>query len=658
VASFESAARSCWLDLPDTDWGAWATTLAGLLSDESTTLPTQLALRQHYWWEQVALPVRRAAQLPEASSNPLARQGLSLSGTHVVLGGTGGVGAAIAASLLEHTGGDVVLVARNSRIPEGLSPWADRVTVIEADLATADPQQVATSIGRRAERLASVVHAVGVPVGGLIARRDPRTARSGTAAKLCGALVVEQLIESRRPELAVYCSSMAAHFGGVGQLDYAAANGVLDGFAHYRSRTAETTLRIGINWDIWRDCGMAARVPRPDARHRAHLAVGMSTAEGKRLFGHAVHLQLPQLLVSTTDLDTARTFYGPAPSSPPPATPDAEAQPVAERDLADLLAAELRNALAIDELDPQDCLYDLGADSLTLLELIDRIKDASGVVLDLAQLSHQVSLAEILTRIAEEGDRADEVAVEVWQEGTGRDVLCLIHPVGGDIQAYRALVSALPPELTVCLIADPGLKLPEPPHWTLAERARAYHMALQKRFAPERWRLQLAGWSFGAWVAIEMAYYAESINQQVNALYLLDPPPVDGGAAIREYDPDQLATVFRHELGQNAEQDIGPSAREYSRRLAACCEANMRSMVDHTLPRLRSTPSWLWLAERPVANLPYSSYGPEPMALWRTRLAAQTELRTLDATHYEVVQPPHVDVIAETIAAAIGELVR
>jgi amino acid adenylation domain-containing protein len=665
VAPFESAVPGCWLDLPDTDWGVWATTLTGLLVDESTTLPRQLALRQHYWWEQVALPVRQAAQLPEEPPKPLSQQGVSLTGTHVVLGGTGGVGAAIAAWLLEQTGGDVLLVARNSGIPEELSPWADRVTVIEADLAAAHPQQVATSIGRHADRLASVVHAVGVPTGGLIARRDPPAAHAGTAAKLCGALVVEQLIESHRPELAVYCSSMAAYFGGVGQLDYAASNGVLDGFAHYRSRTAETTLRIGINWDIWRDRGMAARVPHPDARHRAHLAVGMSIAEGKRLFGRALQMQLPQLLVSTTDLDTARTFYGPAPSSssaeqhPAAATPTVGAQLPPEKDLADLLAAELCNTLAVDALDPDDCLYDLGADSLTLLELIDRIKEVSGVGLDLAQLSHQVSLAEIVTRIEEDAGRAEDVTVEVWQEGTDRDVLCLIHPVGGDIQIYRALVSALPRELTVCLIADPGLKLSEPPQWTLAERARAYHSALQKRFPPERWHLQLAGWSFGAWVAIEMAHYAESvINQRVDALYLLDPPPVDGGAAIREYGPDELATVFQHELGQFGEQDMSPSAREYTRRLAACCEANMRSMVDHTPPRLRSTPSWLWLAERPVTSLPYNSLGPESMEQWRTRLPLQGEPRTLDATHYDVVRSPHVDLIAGTIGAANGELVR
>lgn len=647
VAPFESATPGCWLDLPETDWHPWAAAVAGLLGEDSTAMPTQLALRQHYWWEQATTPVRRPAGCVPVN-------GSVRSATHVVLGGTGGVGAAIAAWLLESSGGDLIVVARNSRLPDQIASWAHRVTMIEADLAVSDPREVATLVGRHSTRLASVVHAVGVPTGGLIARRDARAARSGIAAKLGGALVMEQLIASYQPELAVYCSSMAAHFGGAGQLDYAAANGVLDGFAHYRSGASEATLRVGINWDIWRDCGMAARVEHPDARHRAHLAVGMSTAEGKRVLGRAVALRLPQLFVCTTGLDSARAFYGPAPGTTPAAS-------ALEGNLADVLASELRTALALDTLDPHDCLYDLGADSLTLLELTDRINKVCGAQLDLSQLSHQVSLAEILTRIAQadDADGAQDVTLDIWQEGAGCHVLCLIHPVGGDIQIYRALVSALPTDFTVALIADPGLKLPEPPRWTMAERARAYHTALRKRFPRGQWRLQLAGWSFGAWVAIGMADYAESTDQPVDALYLLDPPPI--GAATPTFGPGAPATVFRHELDHIAGPHVGSSAQEYARRLAACCEANMLSMVDHTPPALRRTRSWLWLAQRPVTNLPYgpadNEVGCDPMALWRTRLPVHSELRTVQATHYEVVAPPHVDMIAETIAATIGELV-
>jgi thioesterase domain-containing protein len=302
-------------------------------------------------------------------------------------------------------------------------------------------------------------------------------------------------------------------------------------------------------------------------------------------------------------------------------------------------------------------LYDLGADSLTLLELIDRIREVSGVGLELSELSHEVSLAEILSRIAAAADRSDEVTVEVWQEGAGRDVLCLIHPVGGDLQSYRALVTALPSELTVCLIADPGLRLPSPLRWTLDERARAYRAALESRFPSERWRIRLAGWSFGAWVAMGMAHHAESAGEHVDALYLLDPPASDAGVEITKFGPEELARVFQHELGQAGENQSGSSGYEYARRLAACCEANVHSMIGYRPPRLRATPSWVWLASRAVTDLPYFRPGPDSVATWQRLLPQLEELRTIDATHYEVVRPPHIEQIAGTIAETIGELV-
>jgi len=653
VAGYESAVSSSWLDLSGPDWQVWSAALVGLLGVESATLPIQSALRQGYWWEPNTTRVQRPSQ-PARADTP------AVGGTHVVLGGTGGIGATIAASLLERGGEHVVLVARNSQIPEQLSSWIDRVTMIEADLAVSDPHAVAAMVGRHADRLVSVVHAVGVPAGGLIVRRDAAAARHCTAAKLAAAMVVELLIESHRPELAVYCSSMVTHFGSAGQLDYTAGNGALDSFAQFRATASESTLRIGINWDIWSESGMAAHVPHPDGRHRAHLAVGLSTAEGKRIFEHATRLQLPQLLVSTTELENAQAFYGAARSAAAavdPSVPATAADFARRRDLAELLSAELRGALAVDSVDPQQCLYDLGADSLTLLELIDRIREVSGVGLELSELSHEVSLAEILSRIAAAADRSDEVTVEVWQEGAGRDVLCLIHPVGGDLQSYRALVTALPSELTVCLIADPGLRLPSPLRWTLDERARAYRAALESRFPSERWRIRLAGWSFGAWVAMGMAHHAESAGEHVDALYLLDPPASDAGVEITKFGPEELARVFQHELGQAGENQSGSSGYEYARRLAACCEANVHSMIGYRPPRLRATPSWVWLASRAVTDLPYFRPGPDSVATWQRLLPQLEELRTIDATHYEVVRPPHIEQIAGTIAETIGELV-
>src|SRR6185437_9695115 len=129
-------------------------------------------------------------------------------------------------------------------------------------------------------------------------------------------------------------------------------NGLLDGFARYQ---AGETLRLGIDWDVWREVGMARHALPGNPRHQAHLATGLTVAEADRLLDRAWQLGLPQLLVSTTDLARSVAFYQPIRTAADSAD-----------DPADALAGSLRRSLGLTELDPAASLYDLGADSLTL----------------------------------------------------------------------------------------------------------------------------------------------------------------------------------------------------------------------------------------------------------------------------------------------------
>ncbi|MEU6073734.1 amino acid adenylation domain-containing protein [Micromonospora sp. NPDC047074] len=637
VADQEGDVESHWVDLPGPDPADWAPALAALLT-EGTPPPRRLALREGYWWEQALLPVRPPAgpAAPPAPSGPAG---------YVVLGGTGGIGRNIASWLLKRGDCRVTLLARRGPLPAELAPWADRVDLVEVDLAEADPDELVARLGNR--RVDGVVHAAGVAAGGLIGRRDAAAMRRATAARIRGALLVERLVAHHRPAFVVYCSSMSAQLGGVGQLDYAASNGLLDGFARHRANTADTTLRVCVDWDVWNEVGMARDALPTDARHRAHLAVGLSVDEGLRIFAQALRLRLPHLVVCTTALDRAREFYAP-PADPPVAT--AAAPP---RSAADDIDGWLRDRLGTERLDPAASLYDLGADSLLLLDLIDEVKEQFGVSLSLSQLSHRVSLTEVLGLLGEPARAAEPtgsaVPVEVWRTGRGRTVLCLVHPVGGDVRAYRPLVSALDPELTVCVIADPALARPEQPAWSLAERAARYHAALRERFPRDEWRWRLGGWSFGAWVALGMAAEAEAAGQPADEVYLLDPPPPDAAPTFRGYDEERLAALFAHELGAATGADTAATA--YAEALARCCRANLASMALHTLPRLAGTPGRLWLAGRPTAGLPALPAPQEQARQWRTHLAGLA-WHLVDTTHYGIVAAPHVRTVAEAISGA------
>jgi len=240
---------------------------------------------------------------------------------------------------------------------------------------------------------------------------------------------------------------------------------------------------------------------------------------------------------------------------------------------------------------------------------------------------------------------AGAVPVQVWHEGTRRDVLCLVHPVGGDVRAYRSLVAELDPALTVGLIADPGLERADPVSWSLAERSWRYHAALQARFPRDEWRWWLGGWSFGGWVALAMAAEAEAADRPVAGLYLIDPPPPDAGPALASYDEARLATVFANELG---EADAA-TVRDYADRLARCCRANLASMAGHTLPTLGGTATRLWLATRPTAGMHPPADPEELWRQWRRHLPGTATWTPLETTHYGAVRPPATGMVAAVI---------
>ncbi|PCR95763.1 non-ribosomal peptide synthetase [Pseudomonas fluorescens] len=650
VVPQEYPVRCHWLDWPSPHLDMQAGELAALLVDPAA-LPRRMAVRDGYLWQ----PRLIAQQLP----NPITASSLLPDdGTFLVLGGTGGIGRTLCEHLLQAPGRRVVLLSRQGQLPANLTAYASRIDCLQADIADLSRwPQVLDQLAGRYGRLSGVIHAAGVGAGSLIRHRDPRQMAEAMAAKTRGMLAVESLIEQLSPGFVLYCSSMSALFGGAGHLDYSAASGVLDGFTHYRADSASTCLRLGINWDIWRDIGMATTSNGGDAAHQEHLTVGLSAEEGCRVFDLAMAAQLPQLLVSTTGIDTARRFY-------PVRHGAAGAKVEAPKgvDLSVRLRECLCKWLGVTDLEDDDSLYDLGADSLTLLDLIDELQAATGEVFQLSQFSHKVSLSEVLGLVtacsveaptATQGSWSGAVRIDQWHAGAGREWLYLIHPVGGDVQAYRELVSALPADLGVCVIADPALRLPALPNISIVERARLYLEAI-KAHIPAGCAWRLAGWSFGAWVAQALCQQAQADGFRQPLLYLIDPPAPDAGAELAGIDERTIEQVFQREFAQRWPDVEGQAMSEerqaYLQRLTVCCRNNMTSMVDFQPPALAATPVRMFIAGH--AN-PYGlgdAWSMDDLQRnWQALLPQLRSWQRLDTDHYGIVAGRWARMLAEVI---------
>lgn len=138
------------------------------------------------------------------------------------------------------------------------------VRVIQADVANRAEMERAIEQALQAfGELHGVIHAAGVPGGGAIQRKTIQEVEQVFSPKVQGTLVLDSLVGHLPLDFFALCSSVASPLGGFGQVDYCAANAFMDAFAHKR-RAGSSTLYTSIDWDTWKDVGMAV-----DAQRRA-----------------------------------------------------------------------------------------------------------------------------------------------------------------------------------------------------------------------------------------------------------------------------------------------------------------------------------------------------------------------------------------------------
>jgi NAD(P)-dependent dehydrogenase (short-subunit alcohol dehydrogenase family)/acyl carrier protein len=367
------------------------------------------------------------------------KPGLRERGVYLITGGLGGVGLELAGHLASAVQARLVLLSRSGLPPreawdapadEPVSPAIARgiravrhleslgaeVLVLRADVSEEAPTRRALDEARRRfGAIHGVIHAAGVAGGGLIALKTPAAASAVLAPKLRGTLVLDSLLAGEALDFFVLCSSLTALLGGIGQVDYTAANAFLDAFAWSRAARGDSAVRA-IDWDVWREVGMAVETELPAdlaALRQASLAGGMLSREGVEIFGLALAAASPQCIVSTLDLAARaarmRTLQGgEAHGRAEPkggagashARPDLEQAYVEPRNEVEALVADIfRGLLGIDRVGVDDDFFALGGHSLIGLQVISRIQEAFAVELTLRTLFEAPTVAQLAAAV-------------------------------------------------------------------------------------------------------------------------------------------------------------------------------------------------------------------------------------------------------------------
>ncbi|WP_286247277.1 type I polyketide synthase [Streptomyces graminofaciens] len=337
----------------------------------------------------------------------------TLSGTVLVTGGTGAVGGHVARWLAARGAERLVLVSRRGPRAPGADALRDELTAAGAQVEMlacdlSDGSAVTALVAGLAAGgdLTAVVHAAGVLDDGVLASLSVERCAEVLAAKARAAHHLDLATRDVNLDAFVLFSSVSGVLGAAGQANYAAANAHLDAVALHRHALGLPA--VSVAWGPWAEGGMAgedaaagrlsrdgwtAMAPEPAATAMAravaagHPAVMIADVDWQR-FAPAYAAVRPgnSLLTGVPEARQAQ---------PQPWSADGERSAWASR-LAGLPEEEQRTALldlvrgqvasvlghaSMQTIDPARAFKEIGFDSLTAVELRNRLNAATGLAL-------------------------------------------------------------------------------------------------------------------------------------------------------------------------------------------------------------------------------------------------------------------------------------
>ncbi|POM24527.1 Erythronolide synthase, modules 3 and 4 [Actinomadura rubteroloni] len=356
---------------------------------------------------QLALREGRAL-VPLLAALPAAADAPARTGTTLITGGTGALGALVAEHLAtRHEARHLLLVSRRGPDAPGATDLKTRLEALGAQVTiaacdTADPDALADLLAAIPEEhpLKTVIHAAGALKDAPLISQTPDHLATVFRPKVDAAWNLHQ--QTHDLDAFILFSSAAGTLGTPGQANYAAANTYLDALAHLRH--SQNLPATSIAWGLWEHAsGMTAGLTAADLNRLRRSGIApLTDAQGLELFDAAlatdhpapvpIALNAPALRAAAVegtvpavlrDLFPARSARrGAAPAATWPGrlsgrTPEEQAGL-----LVSLIGGQVAEVLAHDTaaaIAPDRGLFDMGLDSLTALDLQNRLSRATGL---------------------------------------------------------------------------------------------------------------------------------------------------------------------------------------------------------------------------------------------------------------------------------------
>ncbi|TNE68106.1 MAG: amino acid adenylation domain-containing protein [Bacteroidetes bacterium] len=522
-----------------------------------TTAPSVIRDGQFY---APALKPARAKMAALQNSN------IKTGGTYLLLGASSGIGA-LMAEYLVRLGARKVVVS-GTRPPEQVDGrltalMSRHMEYVQCSTTNKDElAQLLETLYVENGEMDGIIYAAGRIAPGSLINKKQADFEQVLSSKIAGVHHLAECLKDRRPGFVYLLSSISgltpAWAGGMA--DYAAANAFMDAFAEKQSNGPVPW--ISCSWALWENTGMAIKL--------GDQAKGFTSEDGLAIFNTSLATGLPHVIALpagqqgtfSQDFSEHRQIPLPPKMTRPanPEPPEAPAPvPAAPKQKGPAASTEmLRQFIAeavempVEDVDVQASFYQLGLDSLSAVDVAQKIEAQTGLTLHPTILfEHDTILA--LGKYLDQQQTGQEPAPEPAPAHTVQAVSDRFPLIGAQKTFYAQQQFHPDKPCNVLVTVCPEKPFDPTLLQTAWNKLAAKHDALRLAFEmTDQGPMQYVLPDIDAPVEFrECAAYAEVLayeDELVNRVFELDKPPFYQLAHVSWPDGNTALMLMMHHL--------------------------------------------------------------------------------------------------------------
>jgi thioesterase domain-containing protein/acyl carrier protein len=290
----------------------------------------------------------------------------------------------------------------------------------------------------------------------------------------------------------------------------------------------------------------------------------------------------------------------------------------------------------------RDNFFEIGGHSLAAARLMGMVGKEFGKKLLLTDLLQAPTIEALVALVRLETPSAARSAVIALQPLGSKPPFFFVHGLGGSVLRFRDLARHLAPDQPFFGIQAQGLDGTQPCLQRVEDMADVYLEHL--RAAQPEGPYYLGGYSFGGYVALEMARRLRARGEEIRALVLLDTYAVES------------KSVFERFLSLSTEQKIA-----YLKRRTRRYQKGIKRRIDFMFlpPAVKNVRRTLAVAE---SNYKLEAYSgriflfrasekglrglEDPTGGWHKYVAGGLEVHEIDGDHGDILNEPNVELLA------------